>query len=280
MTWQCLLCGLHNWDTRSQCRGCPPATTPGTAAASEARHSGKGRLGKGRQANDEMNTTLSTASSISPAAAEASQDGATAQEDRAALQAQLTSLESAIAALGESAAPDIWQGLQDKAEQVKQRLRDGRPLGQRLEGLRGAIQRGEARLLKAQMALQEAQKRVTDETDLLERRQQEMRAMETELIKDLSHAPSRFRQTSEATVPPWVASKLQYFAQQLRAGNLTNPAALADQLLLLGQPANTAGHNWEEEQDNSWEEEQEDDMSETPPLQPPPLEDGAMECTQ
>ena len=78
------------------------------------------------------------------------------------------------------------------------------------------------------MALQEAQKRITEETDLLERRQKEMRAMETELIKDLSHAPSGFRQTSEATVPPWVASKLQYFAQQLRAGNLTNPAPLAD----------------------------------------------------
>ena len=43
-----------------------------------------------------------------------------------------------------------------------------------------------------------------------------------------------------ARVPPWVADKLTFFAEQIKAGNLTNQLALADELLKLRTEAPTA----------------------------------------
>ena len=260
MSWTCKACGMLNWSSRSTCRGCPPA--PG----GKSQQAGKGRMGRGKgrePSNSSRSPSAESPSSTHFPPTENTPGSGTESCDRATLQTQLSAVESAMEALGDTAAPDITQGLQAKAEKLKQQLMASRPLGQRLEGLRGAIQRGETRLLKAQAALEEATKKVDEETQLLTQRREEMRRLEAELVRDLASPPSGFRHEQQGnTVPPWVAERLEYFAQQLRAGNLTNPAALADQLLLLGEPAVSDGASRYDETETPYHVEQLDGHTE------------------
>ena len=92
-----------------------------------------------------------------------------------------------------------------------------------------------------------------------------MRRLEAELVKDLTPTPLGFRPTQQAIIPPWVGGRLKYFAQQLKAGNLTNHAALAEQLLLLGEsPVPTSeGMSWADESEIPYPTEQLEVLTET-----------------
>ena len=139
MSWMCKTCGLLNWSSRSTCRGCPPAPS------GKSQRAGKGRMGsgKGREpSNSSSSPPAESPSSTHYPSAESTSGSGAESCDRATLQTQLSAVESAMEALGDTVAPDIKQGLQAKAEKLKQQLMASRPPGQRLEGLRGAIQRG------------------------------------------------------------------------------------------------------------------------------------------
>ena len=119
-------------------------------------------------------------------------------------------------------------------EAAKLKLRSMRPPGQKLEGLRGVVARGEKRLANAQARLEAAELEVIDaraghaeESLRLEEHRAEMQA----LVSDLASTAQVFQVDSPAQLPPEIASLNQQIASLNQ--QLCNQAMVAQQQLEL-----------------------------------------------
>ena len=182
MSWGCKSCGCINWSSRSACRACEVAAWPSLGQSGSAHHKKKkgpaassaGPAGAPQNKVDQtvVKTAVRVVATSATAVVTASAAGGTVTDhvdltvhsapkgmtasSVAALKAELAGLEAALASLvgsNGSASASVAAQVQASVDALRVQIRDKRPPGERLEGLRGAIQRGEQRLLTAKQEL-------------------------------------------------------------------------------------------------------------------------------
>jgi hypothetical protein len=122
----------------------------------------------------------------------------------------------------------IIDGIQDEIEDVQCQIRGMRPTGERLEGLKGVIARGERRLEQARQDLQEASIRIDSETKEIAEHKAELAELEQQLVRELRDA--RPGTATPVVIPPWMCDTILKLAGHLRGGGPINPTQLAASL--------------------------------------------------
>ena len=258
-----------NWSSRSACRACEVAAWPSLGQSGSAHHKKKkgpaassaGPAGAPQNKVDQtvVKTAARVVATSATAVVTASAAGGTVTDhvdltvhsapkgmtasSVAALKAELAGLEAALASLvgsNGSASASLAAQVQASVDALKVQIRDKRPPGERLEGLRGAIQRGEQRLLTAKQELAAAVAKVEAEQELLDNRKAEMAALESELLLELS-SRTPFRVTTPQAVPPWLCDALAQLASGVSGGQVDQQTLVSSLLQLAEQrtPAST-----------------------------------------
>ena len=97
---------------------------------------------------------------------------------------------------------------------LQEALRDRRPIGQRLDGLRGVITRGETRITTKREALAAAQQALSEEEAEVEKHKEQLKVLEAELAAQTSS----FQVVEEQTVLPWMEDTIMSLAVSIRRG--------------------------------------------------------------
>lgn len=170
--WQCKVCSTSNWPKHKCCWTCKAQRSYAEAAASASNISFEkeknGAIvqpGRIRNAGQSLHQQLGLITKqLVQVAAPASDitclpvpSPANAAEDRTALSSQLQQLETSLAALPDCQdfAP-IRSQLTKRIEEAKSKICSAKPLVARLDGCRGALERGRQRLATADAAVQAA----------------------------------------------------------------------------------------------------------------------------
>jgi len=161
------------------------------------------------------------------------------------LKAQLAGLNAAREALLVSGAPTTaLDAIEQEAAEIQRQLKDLRPTGEKLEGLRGVIRRGERRLQEAEKELERIQAQIKNEQEEITLHKDELAALETELVQELQGPPE---------VPPWLKDTLLQLAGHLRSGGPIDPQQIAASIegLTIPPPAPEPAENPGEEEDET-----------------------------
>ena len=208
-----------NWSTRESCRGCGVVVWPLLAAVKNKKKSagGNGTNALGGAAVKMTSTKVTpvkacaTAPVVKCTAVEESEPKG--EPSVAQLRQELAKLEASLKVFNGGGASEVEESLETNAvqalirqniEAVKAKIRDQRPVTERLEGLRGAIQRGRNRLKAAEAELNEVQMRIAAEKEILTKREAEMATLEHELMAEVANRNKfqSFREMEEQHVPP------------------------------------------------------------------------------
>ena len=165
------------------------------------------------------------------------------------LKAQLAGLNAAREALLVSGAPTTALGaIEQEAAEIQRQLKDLRPTGEKLEGLRGVIRRGERRLQEAEEELVRIQAQTKGEQEEITLHRDELAALETELVQELQGLL-----LGPPEVPPWLKDTLLQLATHLRSGGPIDPQQIAASIegLTIPPPAPEPAEDPGEEEDET-----------------------------
>ena len=219
--WSCLTCGTMNWPTNRACRHCFAVPWPAPSTGTKDK-SGKDKPGaKDKKAKN----TPPSAGAQHPAP----DNETTPAQQLKALQATRDTMSAAGVAEG------LLTQIDAEIERLQELTRDRRPIGQRLDGLRGVVARGEARLLTKQAAVDEAIKALDEERKEVEKHRGQLKELEEELAAPAKDTAALFQEAAEMKVPPWVKDGVSSLAIAIKRGTDMNgrpldPASIADAL--------------------------------------------------
>ena len=142
-------------------------------------------------------------------------------EDASQLRSELKSIQAALAALPPQHA--CRQSLEEAA------IYSQKPLGVRIDGLRGVLDRTQSRLTKAKEDLVDAQNRVQIESAAAQMYSQQLADIESS-IQHHTIYPLGSRPLQAEGPPDWMCVSLQHIAQQLRTDTPFQRAELATHL--------------------------------------------------
>jgi hypothetical protein len=203
--WSCKSCSTSNWNDRTTCRACsspkkssgPPWSNGGTSTP------GGKRTPKGTPQT--LTPPINTKSTTSSAAEADAAEPVTPQQ----LKGQLKELQTARTALaGPLNTSAAAVALDEHIFAINAKLNGLKPVGERLDGLRGVIGRCQKRIQDAQDARKAAADAFAKETADLQRYQAELRELETSVQAPFSNAQP----------PEWLASSLHLLIESLQKG--------------------------------------------------------------
>ena len=171
---------------------------------------------------------------------------AVAQPQR--LKAQLQAAMTARACLAEAGAtPSFLPKLDEEITTLKRAMQDRRPVGERLEGLRGVITRSERRLEASKTELEAAQASTAQQEQELAAHQQELAQLESEIAQEFKASTPFSCETRAASLPSWIQQSMADVARHLRSGKEIYPASLADTIegMRMPPPAPVPPEQWE-----------------------------------
>jgi hypothetical protein len=204
--WSCKSCSTTNWNDRTTCRACnspkkssgPPWSNGGSSTPPGGKRTPK--------STPQTQTPPSTAKAAATSAAEAdAAEPVTPQQ----LKGQLKELQTARTALaGPLNTSAAAVALDEHIFAINAKLNGLKPVGERLDGLRGVIGRCQKRIQDAQDARKAAADTFAKETADLQRYQAELRELETSVQAPFSNAQP----------PEWLASSLHLLIESLQKG--------------------------------------------------------------
>jgi hypothetical protein len=163
------------------------------------------------------------------------------------LKAQLQAATTARACLAEAGAtPSFLQKLDEEITTLKRAMQDRRPVGERLEGLRGVIARSERRLEAAKKELEAAQASAAQQELELAAYQEELAQLESEIVQEFKASTPFSSEAGAASLPSWIQQSMADVARHLRSGKEIDPASLADTIegMLVPPPAPVPPEQW------------------------------------
>ena len=207
--WTCKGCATTNWNDRVTCRACngPKKGSGPPWAGSGGTNGGSSTPGKRTpKSTPQTQTPPSTTKTAATVAAEAdAAEPVTPQQ----LKGQLKELQTARTALaGPLNTSAAAVALDEHIFAINAKLNGLKPVGERLDGLRGVIGRCQKRIQDAQDARKAAADAFAKETADLQRYQAELRELETSVQAPFSNAQP----------PEWLASSLHLLIESLQKG--------------------------------------------------------------
>ena len=250
-SWTCRTCSTANWQNLTSCRWCGITPWP---ALSGSRAPRKGKTTTvtptaGRTARAGHTPAAAAAEPPGVAAAPMAQmpeQGAVAQPQR--LKAQLQAAMTARTCLAEAGATQSFlQELDEEITTLKRAMQDRRPVGERLEGLRGVITRSERRLEASKKELEAAQASTAQQEQELAAHQQELAQLESEIVQEFKASTPFSCEARSASVPSWIQQSMADVARHQHSGKEIDPASLADAIeaMLVPPPAPVPPEQWE-----------------------------------
>ena len=219
--WSCLACGVQNWSTNRTCRACFTAPWPAPSVAAAKKKNGTGKPASGGAGSK------SAALALPPPAAPPA--GGASEEPAKHPAAQLKVLQATRESLASAGvASSVLESTDAEIARLTDLTKDLRPIGQRLDGLRGVISRGEARLAAKEAALEDARKALEDERAEVVKHKAQLQALEEELAAGVAKP---FHEEPQQTVPPWLRDALLGLARTIHRGTDMNGTPLDNKAL-------------------------------------------------